>query len=421
LVPPWRACVYWALSRLLADGLKTELVTRVLVIGGYGNFGSYIARALAADPNISLLIGGRSRAKAAAFAASLKASNPASGFAIDIDGDIEAQLRKIGPNIVIHTTGPFQTQDHRVAHAAVVVGAHYLDLADAREFVATIGELDKLAKEVGVAVIAGASSVPCLTAAFIDRYGPRFAKLTGATYGIAAAQATNRGLGTAAAILSYVGKPFMILAAGRPKRVFGWQGIRAVRYPELGLRLFGYCDIPDLQLFPERYRDLLDLEFVAGHEVKLLHIGTWLLSWIVRFGFAKSLATHAEALLKLSFLFDPLGSDKSGFHMFLRGIDRDGRPAEIRVFMIARQMHGPNIPCLPAIILTRRIAAGEGVYSGARPCLGLIGLDELLGAMEGLDVVTCASGPGFDERWPKQSEAHSEGRAPRLPTVRTSS
>jgi hypothetical protein len=377
-------------------------VTRVLVIGGYGNFGSYIARSLATDSNISLLIGGRSQAKADAFAASLDAFNPASGCAVDIAGDIETRLREIGPGIVIHTTGPFQAQDHRVARAAIAAGAHYLDLSDAREFVATIGELDRAAKDAGVAVIAGASSVPCLTAAFIDRYRLRFARLTSATYGIAAAQATNRGFGTAAAILSYVGKPFTIFAADRPKRVFGWQGFRAVIYPELGIRLFGYCDVPDLALFPDRYPGLRDLEFVAGHEVKLLHIGTWLLSWIVRLRLIKSLSAHAETLLKLSFCFDPLGSDKSGFHMFLRGTDPDGRPTEVRIFIIARQGHGPSIPCFPAIILARRIAAGEQVAPGARPCLDLIDLDELLSTIGHLDIETFAIGPGVDERWPKR-------------------
>lgn len=374
---------------------------RVLIIGGYGNFGSYIARALATDSNISLLIGGRSKRRADAFAASLKALNPASGCIIDIDADIEGRLREIGPDIVIHTTGPFQAQDHRVARAAIATGAHYFDLADARTFVATIGELDEAAKRAGVAVIAGASSVPCLTAAFLDRCKLRFARMTSATYGIAAAQATNRGLGTAAAILSYVGKPFTILARERRKRVFGWQGTRVVRYPELGLRLFGYCDIPDLELFPERYPELRDLEFVAGHEVKLLHIGTWLLSWIVRLGLVKSLSTYAGTLLRLSFLFDPLGSDKSGFHMFLRGVDHGGAPAEIRIFMVARQVHGPNIPCIPAIILARRLAAGVQIESGARPCLDLIGLEELLEAMKELDVTTSMVGAGLDEHWPK--------------------
>jgi len=135
-------------------------VKRILIIGGYGNFGSYIARALATDPNVSLLIGGRSKRKADAFAASLSAANPAFGCALDIDEPIDQRLREIGPDIVIHTTGPFQLQDHRVARAAIGAGAHYLDLADARQFVTTIAELDDKAKSAGVAVISGASSVP---------------------------------------------------------------------------------------------------------------------------------------------------------------------------------------------------------------------------------------------------------------------
>lgn len=372
---------------------------RVLIIGGYGNFGSHIARALAPDPNIALLIGGRSQRKAAAFATELNAINPASGTALDIDGDIATRLREIAPDVVIHTTGPFQLQDHRVARAAIAAGAHYLDLADAREFVATIGELDEDAKAAGVAVIAGASSVPCLTAAFIDRYKPHFARLDRAIYGIAAAQATNRGLGTAAAILSYVGKPFTVLANGKHKRVFGWQGLHAVRYPELGTRLFGYCNIPDIELLPSRYPELNELHFVAGHEVKLLHIGTWLLSWVVRLGLVRSLSPYAKQLLELSFVFDPLGSDKSGFHMFLSGIGQDGTPETIRIFMIARQVHGPYIPCVPAILLARRIASGEPIAPGARPCLDLVTIEEIMAAIAHLDIDTVVSGSDLRERW----------------------
>ncbi|MBA3510983.1 hypothetical protein [Sphingomonas sp.] len=62
---------------------------RVLIIGGYGNFGGTIARALADDPDIILLIGGRSKAKADAFAANLPSTNAAQGVQIDIDADLD--------------------------------------------------------------------------------------------------------------------------------------------------------------------------------------------------------------------------------------------------------------------------------------------------------------------------------------------
>ena len=385
-----------------APNVSAPLATaRVLIIGGYGNFGGYIARALVSDANITVLIAGRSADKARVAAAGLAAINPAEAHALDITGDLAAAFAAIRPDLVIHAAGPFQGQDHHVARAAIAAGAHYVDMADSRDFVASIGELEEAAKAAGVAVIAGASSVPCLTAALIDRYRPAFARLDGAVYGITTAQQTNTGLGTAAAVLTYVGKPFTRWSGGMARRVFGWQGLHAVRYPEIGLRLFGDCDVPDLALFPQRYPGLRELRFVAGHEVKLLHLGTWLLSWAVRAGLIGSLARCAPALLSAASLFDPLGSGRSGLHMFLSGIGHDGGPMTVRVFMIARQAHGPNIPCMPAIILARRFAAGERVAPGARPCLDLIDLDTLLGSLGGLDITTTVQGPGIDDRWPK--------------------
>jgi hypothetical protein len=362
------------------------VVARVLVIGGYGNFGSYIARSLAPDPLIRLLIGGRSKEKATAFATQLDAANPAEGHDIDIDGDLANAFDRISPDIVIHTTGPFQRQDHRVARASVAFGCHYLDLADARDFVVSIGELDAAACERGVLVVTGASSVPCLSAAVIDRYRPGFARLDAIDYGISAAQQTNRGLATASAVLSYVGRPLPRLRVGALEQVFGWQDTHAVRYPELGLRLFGNCDIPDLDLFPRRYPEVRDIRFAAGNELKLLHLATWALSWLVRFGVIRSLDAHARGLLRLAFLFDRFGSGKSGFHMFLTGVGHDGGPRHVRFFIVARSGHGPYIPCIPAILLARRLARGEVAARGAMPCLDLIGLEDYLGALEGLDI-----------------------------------
>lgn len=357
---------------------------RVAILGGYGNFGSYIARALASDPNIELIICGRDLANATNFATSLGAANPAQGAMVDI-AEPTASLAAIAPDLVIHTVGPFQSQDYRVAEAAVACGAHYCDLADARQFVAGIGAVDERAKQAGVAVIAGASSVPCLTAAYLDEAAKEMT-IEAVDYGITAAQQTNRGLGTASAILSYVGRPFTMLRGGAMRRVFGWQGLHSEIYPELGLRWFGYCDIPDLDLFPDRYPGLRDMRFCAGHEIALLHFGTWLLSWGVRLRLLPKLDRWSGALLRGSFLFDPLGSGRSGFHMYISGRDGEGRAVVRKHWLIARQGHGPNIPCMPAILIARRLAGGETIEAGARPCLDMISLADYLEALEGLDI-----------------------------------
>jgi Saccharopine dehydrogenase NADP binding domain len=369
---------------------KALMAMRVLIIGGYGNFGSYISKSLSDDPSIQLLIGGRSSAKALQFVTGLKGVNPAEAYMIDIDGDLGAALVRIRPDLVIHTTGPFQQQDHRVARACIAHGCHYLDLADARDFVATIGTIDRAAKAKSVVVISGASSVPCLTAAVIDHYLPGFAALESIDYGISAAQQTNRGLATTSAILSYVGKAFETILDGKPQRVIGWQDTHSERYPELGRRWFGNCDIPDLALFPARYPQLKSIRFSAGHELAVLHAGTWLLSWGVRFGLVQSLAPYAERLLRIAFLFERLGTSRSGFHMYLRGTGHDGIQKTARFFLIARSGHGPYIPCVPAILLARKLARGELKQAGAIPCVDLIGLDEYLAALAGLDISVIA-------------------------------
>ena len=154
------------------------------------------------------------------------------------------------PDLVINMVGPYHTQGYAVARAAIACSAHYCDISDSRRFVAGISELDEAARQAGVAVIAGASSVPCLTAAYIDRAAEVMAEVWSVDYGISGAEQANRGVGTVAAVLGYVGQRFTRLRDGQMREVTGWGGLHAVKYPELGWRWFGDGDIPDLALFP---------------------------------------------------------------------------------------------------------------------------------------------------------------------------
>jgi len=76
--------------------------------------------------------------------------------------------------------------------------------------------------------------------------------------------------------------------------------------------------------------------------------------------------------------------------MFLSGTGSDGRARKIRFFIIARSGHGPHIPCVPTILLARRLARGELPERGAMPCLDLISFEDYVGALEGLDISVLA-------------------------------
>ena len=360
---------------------------KVLILGGYGNFGSHITRSLAAESDIRVIIAGRDQEKCERLAAEIqKAPNLPLYHALDVHKDLPAVLERVKPDIVIHASGPFQGQGYHVAEACIAHGCHYIDLADGREFVTGIGRLDKSAKEKGVAVISGASSVPCLTSALVDYYLPQFQNLKTVDYGITTAQRTNIGVATTAAVLSYAGKPFTTLQMGRMEQVYGWQGIRLHNYPELGFRLLGNCDIPDLAIFPDRYKSLENIHFYAGQEISALHLGLWALTWLVRTGIIKNLGDHAGKLLKISRLFDFLGSNKSGLHMSLKGTGADGKPRETTFYLIAKSGHGPLIPAMPSILCAKMLTRGGLAQRGAFPCVGIITLPQYLDALKGYDI-----------------------------------
>jgi hypothetical protein len=287
---------------------------------------------------------------------------------------------------VIHTSGPFQDQGYDVAQACIAQGVHYLDLADGRKFVAGIVKLYTKAKEKNVLVVSGASSVPCLTSALVDYYLPEFTSLETLDYGITTAQKTARGLATTASILGYTGKSFITLINGKLADVYGWQGLRARKYRKLGWRLLGNCDVPDLALFPERYPTLKTVRFYAGLEIGFIHITLCILSWLVRLKLIKKLEKLAPLLLRLSFLFDWLGSSNSGFHMTLTGKGQLEKEKSITFELIAKSGDGPYIPCMPAILMTKKLIAGEIDQFGAYPCIGFITRDEYLNALSGMDI-----------------------------------
>ena len=201
----------------------------VLTLGGYGNFGKRIVETLGKVPGLRVFIAGRSITKAQQLAEQLQSAAKAtlSPLAIDITSvQFSDQLRSINPDIVIHTSGPFQGQDYHVAETCIALGVHYIDLADGRSFVTGISRLNDLAIEHDVAVVSGASTVPGLSSVVIDHYRDRFAEISELDIAIAPGNRAERGEATVRGILSYTGHPFSVFKGGEWVDVFGWMDSR---------------------------------------------------------------------------------------------------------------------------------------------------------------------------------------------------
>lgn len=353
---------------------------KILVLGGYGNFGKRICATLAKDPHLQVIIAGRDLKKAETLAQEIKQKNHRAniqGFMLDWHApDFVQKLGNTHADIVIHAAGPFQGQHYTVAEACIHNKIHYVDLSDGREFVVNIKQLDEKAKLNNVVVISGASSVPGLSSVVVNTFADKFAILREIDFGIAPANKIERGEATVTAILGYTGKPFQRLENGSWKTVYGWQNLHRHYYGDnLGLRWHGNCDIPDLVLLPKRYPTLKTVVFHAGLEVTVLHFILWLMSWLIRAKIVKNWTFFRKPIISLSHLFDRFGTEDGGMYVRLRGSNHRYQPLDITWNCIAEQKDGPYIPTIPSLILVDKLLKGE-IAPGARPCMDMFSLKE---------------------------------------------
>lgn len=359
---------------------------RVLILGAYGFFGQRIAASLARTPGVLLILAGRNGEKATALAYQLGLRADQARALDANDPKLGALLRKLGVNTVIHTAGPFQGQQYHVARAAIEARAHYLDLADGRAFVAGISALDAAAKAAGVCVFSGVSSLPALTAAVIDQHVPYFAKLESIAIGISSG-AKLPGIATLRGVLGYCGKPFKVWENGAWAQAYGWMDRRTFGFPRpIGARLFGRCDVPDLELLPARYPTARTVSFHAGFVSETCHKA---LEWIasqVRRGRIESAVSFATPLYWIARRLESMLPDRGAMFIRMHGPDDDGRARTLTWQLLAYDNHGPNIPCGPSIALVRKFVRGELPEAGARPCMGVLTVKEILDTLQGLSI-----------------------------------
>lgn len=359
-----------------------SITPRILVLGGYGMFGIRLTRNLVRYYDVDVTIAGRNPDKARELQSEIAAhwDERVRVARIDLFADrLAARLLKLGVDVVVNASGPFQGQEYRVARACIDAGVHYLDLADDREFVAGIGALDEAARAKGLLIAAGASTVPALSSAVVDHYRPDFYRMDAIRLGISPGNQIRRGLGTVESVLSCVGKPFTAPLWGRERTLYGWQKPRRFDFgPPLGRRWMSDWNGPELVLFPARYHDVRTVRFQAGLELPLLHLGLWSLSGLTRAGWVDNLAPYARTLKRISEWFFRWGSTAGGMFVEMDGTDRNHRPLRVTWEIIATNDAGPDIPTIAAELLLKKLLAGEIVRRGAMPCMGLFRLHEFM-------------------------------------------
>ncbi len=349
---------------------------KILILGGYGNFGARVCRALSHDPAIELVVCGRDGQRAAAFAQELGAG--ARALALDITRpDLAQALQAAGAELVLHTAGPFQNQRYDVALAAAQAGAHYIDLADARRFVCDFAaQTDAAFRAAGRLAISGASTVPALSSAVIASLTAGWRRIDSIDCCIAPAQTAPRGVATMAAVLDYCGAPIQVWRDGAWSTQYGWAAPSMVRFARLRPRLGALCDIPDLELFPARYPGVRSVMFRAALEIGLSQRVFALLATLRRAGWLVRPQRLADLLNRVAARFDWMGSSLGGMVLRVSGLDAHGKPVMRAWHIAADHDHGPEIPAMAALLLARKLARGQINDIGASDAAGCLTLDE---------------------------------------------
>ena len=345
---------------------------KILIIGGYGIFGGRLAKLLADEAALTLIIAGRSRVKAQAFCNGLPAKATLIPHIFDREGDLEAQLEELSPDVVVDASGPFQNygQDpYRVINACLTLGIHYLDLADGSDFVAGIRQFDEHAKERNVFILSGVSSFPVLTAAVVRELAHGMKQLHSIKGGIAPSPYAGVGENVIRAIASYAGQPIALTRGGKPSTGYGLtETLRYTIAPPGKLPLhnirFSLVDVPDLQVIPPEWPGLDSIWMGAGPVPEILHRALNGLAWLVRLRIIPSLLPfaglfyHAINILRW-------GEHRGGMFVAVQGTGVDNQPITRSWHLLAEGNDGPFIPSMAIEAIIRNMLSGRLPPSGA--------------------------------------------------------
>lgn len=362
----------------------------VLVVGGSGAFGARLVEGLVATTDFAVIVAGRDHARAEAVAS----KHPAGRVAVlrfDSARATPEALAATGASIVVDAAGPFQGQEPRLARAAIEAGLPFLDLADARDYVADFpGRLDARARAMEVVALTGASSTPALSNAVLDAITEGWRRVEAVSIAIVPGNRSPRGLSVMRAILSYAGRPVRLWRDGAWQEHPGWGLTERASVSGLGRRWVSLCETPDLDIVPTRFPTTRTALFRAGLELPFLHLGLLLASLPVRAGLIDSLEPLAKPFLALAGLFERLGSDRGGMIVTALGRDAGNRPTRASWSLVAEAGDGPYVPTLPALAAIRRLVDPEAdpIAPGARACLGVLPLAAIEAEMARLRIRT---------------------------------
>lgn len=342
----------------------------IVVFGGYGTFGSLVARALAVD-GLMVRIAGRDADRAVRFASALGPGHE--GIAADASDPASCAAALDGAGVAVSCVGPFREDVLGLAlpEACLATGAHYVDIADDRGWLARLREMGGRFRERGLAAACGCSSLPGISGALALVASEALSRVKRARVTLFIGNANPKGRAAVESAASQLGRRFAA-PQGTLVGLRGWESVHLP--PPFGKRGVLDFDSPEYDLFPE---------LLGAREVR------------VKVGFESRLATGAFAVL--SYLGPDLGSRVArllgrGAAPFSR-FGRSGGCVQVELWddvgrraaaSVGGPREGQRMAALPAAWVAR------GLWDGSVAARGTVTACEALGARRLLERLAAA-------------------------------
>lgn len=351
------------------------MTAAILIIGATGVFGSRLASHLARTSGYRLLLASRTYDRSKTLAERLTA-NPGTTasvepLALDTTSGLEAALMAAQPDLVVDCSGPFQSMDYRVPLAAAAAGAHFVDLADGRQYVLGFERaLDAPFRARNLVALTGASSSPALAAAAVADLTRGWLRVDHIDIAIVPGGRSEVGEAAVAAALSYCGKPVPVVAAGALDYALGWGTRWQIDMPSVGNRTVASVETSDAELLKKVYTEATSIRFWAGLESPVEQWGMAAIAHLRRFGWLRRSEWLAPMLTRARKLTRLTTGSTGGMSVRVIGLDREAQWTQAEWRITARANEGPQVPPSPAAAAIRAILEGQ-VPPGARPALEL--------------------------------------------------
>ncbi|MEM8538500.1 MAG: saccharopine dehydrogenase NADP-binding domain-containing protein [Pseudomonadota bacterium] len=388
----------------------------VLILGATGVFGQRLAWHLARFENLRLVLAARGLERAETLAAELRRDGcAAQGISLDRNNNLAAQLAALRPWVVVDCTGPFQEADFTAAKAALSAGAHYIDLADAGDYLRSgPSELDALARQAGCGAYLGASTTPALSYAVAEHLSKGLAAVERIDIAITPGGRGEVGPAVIAAVLSYAGRPVPVWRQGRLQTALGWSDPRDIWIDGLGKRRVAMVETYDAELLGQRLNVRDTVAFRAGLEAWPEQSGVEAIAWLRAKGWLGSCKALVRPLVRLRALTKWLGSDQGGMLVAMTGRDAAGHMQTRQWRLIARHGDGPNVPVMAAAAMIARLQAGRAP-DGAVLAADVLSLEEIEAQMQGYAIETMVeNGPGLTAGQPVPAKPRVSLRRARM-------